>query len=173
MPEWLIVVLIVGGFAAFIVYRKVFKKSKPKDSTGGFNARILGLKNTARSPLGVTIRAEAGATVTAANLDAIDRGLAECFERAGCKPYTKPGGLTHSEYIVCVLMSGGNDSTGFPAYKMPGHQYKNSPVYDPDGDGYILVAGQMFAAGNPYGNIIVVPAHPDHQPGKPPGNQPP
>lgn len=160
MPNWLIAVLIVGAFAALVFFLKRYKKARAAAKGDPTTIRVKALKTTHKTPGGVQVKAESGTVVTQGNLEAIDRGIAESITRGGCIGYSKTGTQLLSDYIVCVFVSSENDSTGFPAYRLPAGQYRGT-IYDKGG--YILVSGQQWAAGTPYGNIIIVPAHPDSQ----------
>jgi hypothetical protein len=116
--------------------------------------RVFRLADNGTTPAGVRLRIEPGVSVSDDAKAAIDAGIRRTLLKTQCR-YGRS--LRHSDYIVAVVKSV-RDQHGDPAYKLPCGQYCGS-VYDQGG--YILVAGQMLAAGEPFGNIIVLPEHTD------------
>lgn len=111
-------------------------------------------RNNVVTPEGAKVWVEDGANVTPEDLAAIDLGLQRAFDKATCQGYNGTLAKTHEAYIVVVLKATDRDSQGNPAYRWPCSQYCGTQW---DKGGYVLVAGQMAAVGNPYGNIIMIP----------------
>jgi len=122
--------------------------------------RSLNAPTKTTSPRGVSIRVEKGVKVVDADLVAIDAGLQQAFDEARCAGYTRA--LLHTDYSVALLASS-KDKNGVPEIRVDCAQYCGTEF---DKGGYITIAGQMIAAGDPYGNVIALPAHsgamPDH-----------
>lgn len=105
---------------------------------------------------GLNIWIEDGATVTPESVQAIEAGMTKAINKSICKGYGREGGraLRLNDYTVAVLRATEFDSQGNPAYRWACGSYCGSEY---DKGGYILVAGQMVAAGVPYGNIFAIP----------------
>lgn len=114
--------------------------------------QVWEIKLKSASPKGVQIWAQDGTTVTAEDMDAIERGFERTFIKSRCRGYNRQ--LNHSDYIVAILKGTDLDSEGNPAYRVPAGPYAGT-IYDKGG--YILVAGQMVFVGQPYGNVIALP----------------
>lgn len=116
--------------------------------------QVWEIKLKSASPRGVQVWAQDGTTITAEDLDAIERGFEKTFIKSRCRGYKSQ--LHHSDYIVAILKAADTDSDGNPAYRLPAGPYAGT-IYDKGG--YILVAGQMVFVGQPYGNVIAIPDH--------------
>ena len=125
------------------------------------------ITNKTRTPQGAHLWAQTGTSITAEDIQAIDEGLSALFARAKCYISEHTGrslaeidphhrAMKHDEYIVAVLRSTDVDSNGDPAIRIPPGQYAGTEY---DKGGYVLIAGQMLAIGQPHGNIIIVPDH--------------
>lgn len=161
--DYLAPILIIGGLVIFILWQKKLwffsNKTKSGFAADTVEDRVLSITTKIRGPLGTNFWIESGAVGSLESLDAYERGMTDCFRRAGCIGYTRL--LNHSDYIIAILKSTENDSQGFPCYRLPAGQYAGTEW---DKGGYILVAGQMVFLGTPYGNIIAIPDHilPEH-----------
>lgn len=153
---WITIVGMAIAFAWIIWYRNRGPKYVPTLK------RVLEIsadeRNLRIGPLGTRFWVEDGATLPGAVINAIESGLTDAFERAGCVGY--PRQRSHADHNVAILRSHENDSQGFPAYRLPAGPYTGTEF---DKGGYILVAGEMVAAGNPYGNWIAIPEHTSFQ----------
>ena len=148
MSEFQIVLIICIGFAALVAWLYLRRKRIPS-----IEDRVFGITNKTTDISGMQVWLENGANVTGADLTAIELGFNRTFAKARCKGYERA--LSLSDYIVAIV-KGEPDSDGNPCYRIPAGVYAGT-IYDKGG--YILVAGQMLTAGEPYGNIIVIPEH--------------
>lgn len=130
------------------------KKLKIKSVWG----QVFDITQKQDSARGVQIWVQKGAVYNSQDEAAIEAGLTRTFDNARC--LLKPGGqpydraLNHADYIVAILKATDVDSRGNPSYRVPCNQYCGTEY---DKGGYILVAGQVVAVGQPYGNIIALP----------------
>jgi len=152
-------ILIIAGITLLVMWQKrLWFFSNKKDGSGfrggTIEERVLGITNRTRGARGTYFRIEDGANGSPKSLEAYERGMADCFRRAGCLGYTRQ--ISHSDYIVAILKSIENDSQGMPAYRLPAGQYAGTEY---DKGGYILVAGQLVFLGTPHGNVIAIPDH--------------
>lgn len=132
------------------------KKVNLKDLWG----QTFSITNKGFTPKGANLWKQDGTVITE-DVAAIDDGLTALFERARChiseydgKPVSRA--MKHAEYIVAILKSTDLDSNGDPAIRIPAAQYAGT-IYDKGG--YVLIAGQMLAQGEPYGNVMAIPDH--------------
>jgi hypothetical protein len=142
-------IALIVGVVLFVVLRK------KKRST--VEARVLAIKDRRTVPSGLGIWVEDGADITYREIASIENGLLQCFAKARLRHYDRP--LNLSDYIVAMV----GDSARSPeshtwSYKIDAGAYAGSEW---DLGGYILVAGQVIAVGQPYGNIIAIPDHHD------------
>lgn len=148
MSQFYIILLISIGLAALVAWLYLRRKrNRP------IAARVFAITNKTTGISGLEVWLEDGANISVDDLPAIETGLERTFEKARCRGYTLA--LSLSDYIVAIV-KGEPDSDGNPCYRIPAGVYAGT-VYDKGG--YILVAGQMLTAGEPYGNIIVIPEH--------------
>lgn len=149
---WITIVGMAIAFAWLIWYRNRGPKYVPT------LRRVLEIaadpENMRTGKLGTRFWVEPGAALTEAVMDAMERGLTNTFRRAGCVGYGRQ--LNHAEHNIAILRSLENDSQGYPAYRLPAGPYTGTEF---DKGGYILVAGETVAVGNPYGNWIAIPEH--------------
>lgn len=150
-------ILIFGGLAGVIGFL-LWRRHRQKLANRTIGRRVFDLsKEPDRrriAPTGANIWVEDGAECPAPVMTAFEVGLANAFEKAACRGYTRA--INHSDYNIAVLKSNEKDSQGFPAYRLPCQNYCGT-VYDKGG--YILAAGQMVFVGTPYGNWIAIPEH--------------
>lgn len=153
--ETVVIILIIAaviGLAVYLVRQKQIKKAGQFKT---IETRVYAITDKRKMPSGLNIWVEAGAAIVPPEVDAIERGLKECFERAKKAGYDRP--LNLSDYIVAIV----GDCIRSPegkiwSYKLPAGPYAGTSW---DLGGFILAAGQMIAAGEPFGNIIVLPEH--------------
>lgn len=151
----ILLLILISGFA--LGCPNPLKKIKLKNLWG----QTFDIKNKGTTPNGANVWKQDGTTVDGNDLQAIDDGLSRLFAKSACQisphdnlPYSRI--LKHSDYIIAILKSTDLDSQGQPAIRIPPGQYKGTEY---DKGGYILIAGQVLAVGNPYGNIMVIPDH--------------
>lgn len=170
MNETLGIILILAAIAGFIVWFRWKKKvQKVKDSwKKSVYDRANGvIKRTQPvvTPNGYKVYFEEGiSNPSGLSLPAIDAGINKCVEKAICAGYA----VDMSRHRVQIVSFNSiPDSQGDPAYKVYislGNPYYDSEWDKEQGKGqkvdhYILAAAQMTAAGEPFGDIIVVPHH--------------
>jgi hypothetical protein len=139
------------GIAVALIIWKVTHRRKVLS----IEDRVFAITEKFRSPGGVEIWVEENAVCSPVEQAAIENGLLQCFEKARAQGYDRPLSLT--DYRVAIIA----DSVRSPeaqiwSYKLPAGPYTGTEW---DLGGYILAAGQMIAAGTPYGNIIAIPDH--------------
>ena len=149
---WIMIVGIVIGLV--LAFR--FRNRKPKYvSTLRRVLTVAGDAGNLRiGPLGTRFWIEPGARLPVEVMGAMEQGLTNAFERAGCVGYQRQ--RSHADYNIAILRSLENDSQGYPAYRLPAGPYTGTEF---DKGGYILVAGEMASVGEPYGNWIAIPEH--------------
>lgn len=150
MTEYLPIILLVAGVVALTIWLVIRRRSIKSIET-----RVFSIKDKRTQASGLQIWVEQGAGISPAEIEAIERGLLRCFEKARVRGYDRP--LHLDEYIVAIIA----DSERSPeaqiwSYKLPAGPYAGTEW---DLGGYILAAGQMIAGGEPYGNIIAIPDH--------------
>lgn len=163
MEQFFIGLLFVG----FIVAAWLFHRAKRKRQKASVDAnlrydtgsRVFAITDKRTQPSGLEIWVENGAVVSNGEIDAIERGLKRCFDRARAVGYTRPFDL--SQWRVAVL----GDSVKAPesglwALKVPLGEYAGTE-WD-TGVGYLMAAGQTIAFGPPAGIVIALPDHPDN-----------
>lgn len=147
------------GIAAFIVFVAIaYLTMKSRKTRTDTRSRVLNITDKRRQPSGMEIWVEAGAVVSPAEIDAIERGLKRCFDRARAAGYTRPFDL--NAWQVAIL----GDSikapeSGIWAMKVPLGEYAGTE-WD-TGVGYLMAAGQTIGVGEPLGILIALPDHPD------------
>lgn len=147
-------IILCGVIIVIAVILGIIYKSKKQKS---IVTRVFDIKDKRTMPSGLVLLVESGASISQPEIDAIENGLNECFERARGQNYDRP--LNLSDYQVAII----GDSVRAPesqqwCYKLPikGSGYEGTEW---DLGGYLLAAGQTIAAGIPYGNIIALPDH--------------
>lgn len=146
------ITLSIIALIVFVVLYVVLRKKR----RSSIEARVLAITDRRATASGMRVWVENGATVNALEITAIESGLARCFEKARLRGYDRP--LNLSDYIVAIV----GDCERSPesqiwSYKIPATgDYKGSEW---DLGGYMLIAGQVIAIGEPFGNIIALPEH--------------
>lgn len=168
LPHILVAIAFVGTVAAILYLRKRKKdKNAWKESTFKRTVEILKKSPDQITPGGIQIFYEKGVPQ---DLDhaICDRARENVFKKLECNGYT-PNRAQHRPKIV-VLNSILSPESRTPCYKIfiaPGNFYYGGP-YDMEAgkgqevDHYVLAAGEMVAAGEPYGDVIAIP-HPQGQ----------
>jgi hypothetical protein len=164
--------LVIGALVAVVLIILWLRKKKRADNawkepTFGRATAMLKGSPAQTTPGGVQIYYEKG---VAQDLDhaIVDRAYENVFKKLECNGYTV-NRAQHRAKIV-VLNSILSPESRTPSYKIfirPGNYYYGGP-YDMEAgkgeevDHYVLAAGEMIAAGEPYGDVIAVP-HPQGQ----------
>lgn len=143
-------IIVAAALTALVILVVWLRHKRPQPD---LFTRAMKTTNRRRKASGLQVWVEDGAQVPDAAV--IETGLLDCFHKGLCRGYTRA--LTLGEYIVVVLKAAPERSSdGMPALAIPAGTYAGT-VFDKGG--YILIAGQMLTAGEPYGNIIVIPEH--------------
>lgn len=151
--------IILVAFIVFIVwYNKFYKKSlKIRDTF----YRAINTPQSHTTPMGAIVRAEKGVELSQEALVAIDNGIIQNAARVErLKPHYRRK-FVPSDFIVAVFEAE-LATNGLPVFKVP--IPKDSPYYHTEynkgtkDNPYVWASGQMIAVGNPYGNVIAVPA---------------
>jgi hypothetical protein len=165
MPIWLIVLIIciVGGIG--IAY---LKRRRDRVEPWQRDPITRGMKILAEVPAkisnGVSFHYEPGA----GQIDeaAAAAGIADCFERLACH-YDNVNRAQHDIHVL-VVAGELSPETHTPCFRVPispPNPYLNSEFDMMKGvesmPHYILAAGQMIAAGVPYGDVIMIPSNND------------
>lgn len=155
MTVWILIAIMAAGFGVWLFLR--LRSSKPERLPWTF-PRVMRFwddeRNLVIGPLGTRFWVEPGAQITQAVMNAMESGMTDAFERAACRGYTRQ--LEHHFHNIAILKSHETDSQGYPAYRLPCSQYCGTVF---DRGGYVLVAGEYLAAGQPYGNWVAIPEH--------------
>ena len=117
--------------------------------------RIAAIKKVTVTANGLNIKIEKGAKCPPSDIDAMERGLTRCFEKARAVGYDTPFNL--SAYTIVIL----GDAMRAPesqtlCYKLPAGPYAGTQW---DLGGFILAAGQCVYIGGATGNVIAIPEH--------------
>ena len=147
----LLPVIIIFSIAIAVSIWLVVRSRKPKT----IEQRIAAIKTVTVTANGLNIRIEKGAKCPPSDIDAIERGLTRCFEKARAIGYDKPFSL--SAYTIVIL----GDAMRAPeshtlCYKLPAGPYAGTQW---DLGGFILAAGQCVYIGGATGNVIAIPEH--------------
>jgi hypothetical protein len=164
--------LVIGALVAVVLIILWLRKKKRADNawkepTFKRATELIKGSPAQTTPGGIKIYYEKG---VAQDLDhaICDRAYENVFKKLECNGYT-PNRTRHDPKIV-VLNSILSPESRTPCYKIfirPGNYYYGGP-YDmeagkgEEADHYVLAAGEMIAAGTPYGDVIAVP-HPQGQ----------
>lgn len=119
--------------------------------------RVRDIDNKRVLSTGMELWVEDGANLSQIELDAIVRGMQDCFARAQARGYQHPISLNY--YTVVIFSDVIKGDNGAYHYKIPvkGTGYEGSPY---DHDGYIHVAGQ-YLDNRTDRNIIILPDYQD------------
>lgn len=145
------IIIALAAICAALIIWKLTKGRKLRS----IEDRVYAITEKRQSPGGFELWIEKGADCSLREQSAIAKGLERCFDKARLVGYDRP--LHCRDYTVAIIA----DSIRSPeaqiwSYKLPAGPYTGTEW---DLGGYILAAGQMIAAGEPYGNIIAIPDH--------------
>lgn len=145
------IILALAGIVTALLIWKFTRKAKIRS----IEDRVYAITEKTHTAGGVELWIEKGAVCSMSETFAIEAGLEQCFAKARRVGYDRP--LNLSDYKVAIIA----DSIRSPeaqiwSYKLPAGPYTGTEW---DLGGYILAAGQMLAAGEPFGNIIAIPDH--------------
>ena len=161
----IVMALLVGVVVYFLWLRKSKKdKNAWKQSTFARTMALMKRVEPVLTPGGVQVYYEEG-TVRDIDLTAIDRGRENVFRKLECNGYT-PNRAQHRPK-VCILNSELSPESRTPSFRVfiaPGNPYYGSeydmaPCPGQECDHYVLAAGEMVAAGEPFGDVLAIP-HP-------------
>jgi hypothetical protein len=169
MSEYLIPILVMAGLAAVVLIILYLRKKKRsdeawKESTFARTIALMKRVTPVVTPGGVELYYEEGVT---RNIDmaSVDEGREVVFRKLECAGYVVNRGQ-HSAKI-CIFNSELSPESRTPSFRVfiaPGNPYYGGP-YDmapcpgQECDHYVLAAGEMVAAGEPYGDVLAIP-HP-------------
>ena len=119
--------------------------------------RVRDIDNKRVMSSGLELWIEDGANVSQVEIEAIERGMNDCFARARARGYQNPTVL--GSYVVAIFSDVIRGDNGAYYYKIPvgGTGYEGTPY---DHDGFVHVAGQ-YLENRTDRNIIILPDYRD------------
>lgn len=171
--NYLAPILILAALVGVTLFFVFLRKKKKADNAWKKSAldRALDIIKTTDPSFthnGIKVHFEKGADPATMSFDPMDRGVEHTFAKGECAGYTVD---RHLHPITITVFNSEPDSQGDPCYREyigPNTPYFNSEWDKEKGKGqevdhYILVAGEMIGAGEPKGDMIVIPHHVDKE----------
>lgn len=166
--EYIIGIGIALAFTGFILWRLYVRAKKKadnawKESTFDRVMAVIRKTSAVMTPGGTSVYFEPGVSQAGTSLVMIDAGIENAFRKGECAGY--PIDRARHRKSVVVLNSELSPEGRTPSFRVfIGHtnDYYNSE-WDMatcpglECDHYVLAAGQMIAAGEPYGDVIAIP----------------